>query len=111
MGHLGMHQSKHRLHQATEGNQGLRSRAQLTVSLPTLSAYILNHACCTCQVEEGEEGTQINSTTPNIMAIYSALQTPRIGLTPIPSPTPVPAVSAAPTYTSVGVGTNMAPGQ
>ncbi len=53
----------------------------------------------------------MHNTTPNIMAIYSALQTPRIGLTPIPSPTPVPAVSAAPTYTSVGVGTNMVPGQ
>ncbi len=63
------------------------------------------------QVEEGEDGAQMNSTTPNIMAIYSALQTPRIGLTPIPSPTPVPAVTAAPTYTSIGVGTNMVSGK
>ena len=89
---------------------GLKIRAQETISLAAISACTPQHACCTCQVEEGEEGTQMNSTTPNIMAIYSALQTPRIGLTPIPSPTPVPAVSVAPTYTSIGVGTNTAPG-
>ena len=70
-----------------------------------------SHLIWSDQVEEGEDGVQMNSTTPNIMAIYSALQTPRIGLTPIPSPTPVPAVAAAPTYTSVGVGTNMVPGE
>ncbi|KAK9818455.1 hypothetical protein WJX74_003971 [Apatococcus lobatus] len=78
-----------------------RKKPKLSVDLPQGEQL---------KVEEGEEGTQINSTTPNIMAIYSALQTPRIGLTPIPSPTPVPAASAAPTYTSVGVGTNTAPG-
>ncbi|KAK9864336.1 hypothetical protein WJX84_007017 [Apatococcus fuscideae] len=78
-----------------------RKKPKLSVDLPPGEQL---------KVEEGEEGAHMHNTTPNIMAIYSALQTPRIGLTPIPSPTPVPAVSAAPTYTSVGVGTNMVPG-